>query len=274
VNAIVCSSAGNCAAGGSYVFTTSAPVNSPPFYASSWGYSAFVVTQTSGRWRTAEQVPGIMAINIGWDARLTLLSCPSAGDCTAAGGYLPGTVGDGNPGCDPADPSCPHVFAVTERHGIWGSAQATYLNDGNALTCVSAGDCVLGGDTANTNSYANVVTETNGKWGKLRQISGLGAGTCSCDASTVHSVSCSSAGYCAAGGTSNELSAFVASERHGTWGLGITPAGIPAQYNNGYYPAAMVNAVACPPGIDLCAAGGFYQGPNGGLRAFLASQSR
>jgi hypothetical protein len=270
VNAVVCSSAGNCAAGGSYVFNTSPP---PP-QNQSWpnGASAFAVTQTKGVWGTAEQVPGITGLNGGWHAGLTLMSCPSAGNCTAAGYDFPG------PGCDPGDPTCWGIFGVSEQHGIWASAHGFQVTDINALTCVSAGDCVLGGDVANTNSFATVVTETNGNWGKLRQISGLGEPTCSCQASTVASVFCSSAGYCAAGGTTNGFSAFVASERHGIWGKGVTPAGIPAQYspnyNNPHYAAAMVNAVACPPRIDLCVAGGFYQGPDGGLRAFLVSQSR
>ena len=37
---------------------------------------------------------------------------------------------------------------------------------------------------------------------------------------------------------------------------------------------AMVSAVACPPKIDFCAAGSFYEGPKGGLRAFLVSQGK
>jgi hypothetical protein len=50
----------------------------------------------------------------------------------------------------------------------------------------------------------------------------------------------------------------VASERHGAWSRAILPAGIPAQYSSDFA-GAMVNAVACPPRIDLCVAGGFYQ---------------
>lgn len=265
VTAVWCMSAGSCVAGGSYVFTTTAPVSTAPFYASSTGYSVFVVTEKRGVWGTAEEVPGIMGLNGGWDAGLTLLSCPSTGNCTAAGGYLPVPEGEYE-ACDPADPTCPKTFAVSERNGTWQNAQSTELGGGNALTCPSAGDCVLGGNVANTSSFARIVTETGGTWGKLLVL----------NASTVSSVSCSSAGYCAAGGENSRYSAFVATERNGRWGKTVTPAGIAAQYspnfNNSDYAAAIVNAVACPPRIDLCAAGGFYPGHKGGLQAFLVSQ--
>ncbi len=275
VTALSCTSAGNCAAGGSYVFTTTAPVSTPPYYASSTGYSVFVVTETGGRWGTAEQVPGIMAINLGWNANLSLLSCPSAGNCAAAGGYLPQPVGPDPPVyCDPADPTCPQVFTVSEQHGTWKSALGTGLNFLNSLTCVQAGDCVLGGEFNTNSSYPSVVTETNGTWGKMLELSGVGGNNCDCWTATVDSVSCSSAGYCAAGGLSGLSSAFVATEQRGIWGKGVTPGGVPAEYGGFSLGPAQVSAVACPPGIDLCVAGGYYEGPKGGRRAFLVSQSR
>jgi hypothetical protein len=86
-------------------------------------------------------------------------------------------------------------------------------------------------------------------------------------------VSCSSAGYCAVGGQNGAYTAFVASQRHGAWGPAVTPAGLPASYSEGSS-GAMANAVACPPAITLCVAGGFYTGPRGGQRAFLVSQRR
>ncbi len=276
VNAVACSSAGNCAAGGTYVFTTTAPVETPPYYASSWGYSAFVVTEKGGKWGTAEQVPSMMAINVGWNANLSLMACASAGNCTASGGYLPNVVGPDPPVyCDPGDPTCPKIFTVSEVHGTWRSARGSGFSDGNALTCIAPDDCVLGGDVDNNNTSASVATETSGTWGKLLKLSGVGVAYCTCDAATVASLSCSSAGYCAAGGENGGYSAFVATERRGTWGKGVTPSGMPDQYSpTSFTVGARVNAVACPPGIDLCVAGGFYRGPKGGVRAFLVSQSR
>ncbi len=270
VDAIACSSAGDCAAGGGYRFATSVPST----YAPGAGTSAFVVTEKAGKWGAAEQVPGIMAINLGWEAGVSVLSCSSAGNCAAAGGYLPQPYGPDPPVyCDPYDPTCPKVFAVSERHGVWEHAQATWLNFLGALTCVPAGDCVLGGQYNTNNTYPSVVADTNGTWGPMLTLSGVSGNNCDCWVATVAALSCSSAGYCAAGGLSGLDSAFVATERRGTWGKGVTPGGIPAQFG-GFNVGAQVSAVACPPGIDLCVAGGYYDGPKGGHRAFLVSQSR
>ncbi len=86
VDAVTCASAGNCAAGGIYTSgTTDDLYGLPP-------YQPFVVTQTNGRWGTAKEVPGIAAVNEpdwAWGST-TLIACPSAGNCTAAGEYLTG----------------------------------------------------------------------------------------------------------------------------------------------------------------------------------------
>jgi hypothetical protein len=90
--------------------------------------------------------------------------------------------------------------------------------------------------------------------------------------SSFNSVSCASPGFCAAAGLDDANSAFLITEWHGTWGKAITPAGIPKEYR-GIYPGGPVSVVACPPRVERCVAGGFYQGPKGGTRAFLVSQA-
>ena len=73
-NSVSCASAGNCAAGGVYVD----------------GHrhgQAFVVNETNGTWRTAVEVPGSQTLNNGGWARITSLSCRSAGKCAAGGLY-------------------------------------------------------------------------------------------------------------------------------------------------------------------------------------------
>jgi hypothetical protein len=247
VNAIVCSSPGNCVAGGSYTFNAAQ-------YAII-GNSAFVVTQSKGVWGTAEQVPGIAALDVGVGSYLAVLSCSAVGDCTAAGPYAPG-----NPDVCDYPATCSGVFTVTEHNGTWKQAESQRLSDVNALTCVSAGDCVLGGDNiVDGNALAGLVSQTNGTWGKLATPA---------NASSVSVLSCSSPGYCAAAGPTGDGGVYVASERRGTWSNAILPAGIPVLYNGS------VSAVSCPPRIDLCTAGGYYDGPKGGQHAFLVGQSR
>jgi hypothetical protein len=261
--AVACSSPGTCAAGGQYAFNSDPP---PGIYTGTWGTSAFVLTETNGRWGKAEQVPGMAGLNQGWWASTTLISCPSAGNCTAAGTYVPAPYEPDN--CDPND-GCTDGFTVTEHKGGWETAKTSPLYwDLNALTCTGAGDCALGGDNMKESVLdlqGGIVNETNGTWGKLVTPDG---------AFSVYALSCSSAGYCAAGGPSSTGSAYVASERRGAWGKAFVPVGIPHESIGGNGPEAQVSAVSCPPGVDVCAAGGFYDGPDGGQHAFLVSQSR
>jgi hypothetical protein len=46
-----------------------------------------VVTETNGTWGTAEEVPGIAALNRGGVAGIASVSCGSAGECSAGGPY-------------------------------------------------------------------------------------------------------------------------------------------------------------------------------------------
>jgi hypothetical protein len=73
---VSCASAGNCSAGGYYGDGSSS------------GGQAFVVTQASGTWGKAEEVPGTAALNKGGSAGVESVSCASAGNCSAGGHYL------------------------------------------------------------------------------------------------------------------------------------------------------------------------------------------
>ena len=70
VSSVSCSSAGNCGAGGPYGNTR-----------------AFVVSERNGKWGKAEAAPGTTALNVGEDAAVNSVSCPSASRCFAAGSY-------------------------------------------------------------------------------------------------------------------------------------------------------------------------------------------
>jgi hypothetical protein len=255
LSAVSCSSAGNCGAGGIYVFGSN-PAGVPYGQA----FSAFVVTETNGVWGDAEQVPGIMPLNPGMYGGVDMISCPAAGNCTAAGydnAYWPS-----------CSYPCQGTFVVSERDGIWGTALNPGLTDNYVLTCVSAGDCVDGGDWLESEE-AGVVSETNGTWGGVVGLDGAHAPY----GPDVVSVSCSSVGYCVAGGVNSANMAFVATEQHGTWGKAITPAGIPSSdYTSASGRGAQASAVACPSGMSLCVAGGFYEGRKGGFQAFVVSQ--
>ena len=88
----------------------------------------------------------------------------------------------------------------------------------------------------------------------------------------VNSVSCASAGNCAAGGYYNDLDnggqAFVASERDGAWRKAIEVPGTAALNSLG----AEVASLSCA-SAGNCAAGGSYTDRSGHSQAFVASQT-
>jgi hypothetical protein len=266
VDSVSCASAGNCIAGGQY--STCATCITDNGYAPVYPY---LVTEAHGSWGTAEEVPGLGALLTGGaDADTTVVTCASAGNCAAAGYYqaddvdmcqdtssprLPEAADPPprlGPATEPPPPDgCSEVFVVNERHGTWGQVAGTFAWSSyvGPLTCPAAGDCVVGGiyETGPLAGFGMVRSETNDKWGHSLKLTGT---------QQVNSVSCASAGYCAAGGTNDAGSAFVISQWHGIWGKAVTPAGIPVRYNPDEPGGATVSAVACPPRITLCVVGG------------------
>ena len=96
-----------------------------------------------------------------------------------------------------------------------------------------------------------------GSWGRAIAVPGLGALN-KRGAAEVTSVSCASAGNCAAGGhyadRHGNQQGFVASERNGRWGTAIEVPGLGALNPGGY---ADVVSVSCG-SAGNCAAGGYY----------------
>src|SRR5258706_4995879 len=76
VKSVSCASAGNCAAGG--LFTDG-----------SGHIQAFVASEINGTWHAAIEVPGTGGLNKGGNAAVKSVSCASAGNCAAGGGYTP-----------------------------------------------------------------------------------------------------------------------------------------------------------------------------------------
>jgi hypothetical protein len=107
-----------------------------------------------------------------------------------------------------------------------------------------------------------VTTQKNGVWGRAIEIPGLGALNRGGSAH-VSSVSCGSAGNCAAGGSyqdqSRNYQGFVVVERNGRWGKAID---VPV--------LGPVISVSCP-SAGNCAAVGDYSNTSGGrTQGFVA----
>src|SRR5215468_6936018 len=100
-----------------------------------------------------------------------------------------------------------------------------------------------------------------GSWGRAVEVPGLGAlneGADAVDVTGVSSVSCASAGNCAAVGSYRDQyhhdQGFVSSERKGVWGRAVEVPGLGALNKGG---AAFVSSVSCGSAGNCVAAGSY-----------------
>jgi hypothetical protein len=98
LGAVICPSAGNCSADGTYN-TTPAGAN-----------EAFVSTETNGVWGTATELPGIATLNQAHLLGVTALSCGAPGNCSLGGWYYE-AIRHAKP------------YLATQKNGDWSNAQ-------------------------------------------------------------------------------------------------------------------------------------------------------
>jgi hypothetical protein len=195
----------------------------------------FVVNERKGRWQSAEEVPGLGALNVGGGAEVGTVRCASAGDCVAGGRYKSSTASNPN-----SLPGIFQPFVVSEHNDVWSAAQEVpgieAINSGedaglSYLSCPSAGNCGAGGyyfDDSIDGPFVHpwVASEKDGRWGNADNLSG--GALPYLNLSSVSSISCPSAGNCVVTGfgtglVSGASPAWVATEKNGRWG---TPTGI------------------------------------------------
>jgi hypothetical protein len=258
-NSVSCGSAGNCSAGGTYTD-------------SSGHGQAFVVNEVNGTWGTAEEVPGTAALNQGRYAAIGSVSCGSAGNCSAGGGYTDSS-GRG------------HAFVVNEVNGTWGAAEEvpgtaalspTGLGWISSLSCGSAGNCSAGGDYSDSSGvgHAYVVNEVSGIWRAAEEIPGTAALNQN-RATVFGTLSCGSAGNCSAGGgytgSNGQPQVFVVNEVSGTWRAAEEVPGAAALAPNGFYFYG-ISALSCAP-AGTCSAGGTYFDKHRQTQAFVVNRT-
>ena len=164
--------------------------------------------------------------------------------------------------------------------GSWGTAIEVpglgALNTGGAayvtsVSCGSAGSCAAGGNYRDRHGLQGfVAVERHGRWGRAIGVPGLAALNKGRFAE-LNSVSCGSAGSCAAGGDYRDRhysqQGFVAVERNGRWGKAIEVPGL-AALNTGQEALGGVLSVSCA-SAGNCVAGGDYDNRRGG-QGFVA----
>ena len=225
---------------------------------SSGAQQAFVDSDVNGVWSRAQEVAG--ALNAGGLASVYSVSCPSLGNCTAAGGL---TDASGRA----------HAFAVSQVNGQWGDAvviaDGTALAPGDVVTiqklsCSSVGNCNGVGafaSAANQTEQPMAFKEVDGVWGTPVILPGLTTLNPS-GIGIISALSCPSASSCSVGGAvinlSNfEITGFIDDETNGVWGQVFLPSGIdaPAQGN-----ISTVDSLSCFAPGDCTAGGTVTQG--------------
>jgi hypothetical protein len=261
---VSCSSAGNCAEAANYLDNHD-------------NYRAFLDDEINGTWSPAKNVLGVTKGAV--QVQVSGLSCGSAGNCIAYGGYL-------TPAEEAAFFPFPIPFLEQEVAGVWQpavhvpglAALDPYSADGvDGVSCTSTGNCAVTGTFYTNGTFATFVTsEVNGVWQNATELPGLEAAGLSHNGyfeSPVLALSCVSDGNCILGGEltngGQNAEGFIAEETSGVWGAAeLVPGLASLDFGSG----AVVSAASCSsPGN--CMVGGTYLDANNAPQAFLATET-
>ena len=267
LTSVSCAAAGECAAVGSY-------------NASSVGEEGLLLNETSGVWTQGVEAALPATPFTSPNANLSSVSCVSAGDCSAVGSYNGSGSGQG--------------LLVSENSGRWATgieatppAGAAASSDVviNSVSCSSPGDCAAGGsyDTSGNDWEGLLLSESQDRWapGEEAVLPANAVTNPAISVTSVSSVSCASAGNCAAVGvylTSSpsvpqpllpaSQEGLLLSESSGVWSPGVE-ASLPANAaSTDSFHQAAVSSVSCTP-TGNCAAGGYFLDNSGNPQGLL-----
>lgn len=254
VESVSCARSGDCAAAGQYANAAGQ-------------LQGFVVDETNGVWRTAQDVPGLATLNAEGFASVDSVSCTAPGDCSAAGSW--------------DDAQGQHGFVVDQSHGTWGTVEgipALLLHESGlgppilSVSCAAPGDCAAVGADGTDGQYGGfVVNESGGTWGAPEAIPGL-ASLNTGNYAVMGAISCWAVGSCDAVGMYQVQPSvglergFMVEERAGAWHPAHTIPGLVGVTQDGY---ALPTTISCDATGD-CAAGGV----DGGGANFIVDKVR
>ena len=260
--AISCPAAGDCTAAGN-------------FEDGNGNFQAFTETSKNGHWAKAVPAafsPGVQ--NANPDASLDAVSCPSAGNCTAAGQFEDVSNGE-HPG------GAYEAFTQTSKNGVWGIAEPAAFLQGEesevpedqfvAISCASAGNCTAAGQFHDTSLNEEAFTETsnNGVWGSPTPAAFGPNVQSSAPNDGFNSVSCKSAGNCTAAGCFIDINgnqqAFTETSKNGAW-ADVVPASFGPNVQDPE-PSACFSAISCG-SAGNCTAAGQFEDSAGNYQAF------
>jgi hypothetical protein len=255
LRSVSCPSAGNCAAVGDYDDTTGFP-------------QGLLLSESSGTWAQGVEAMLPMNANATPNVFINSVSCPSAGNCSAVGGY---TDNIGNR----------QGLLLSESSGTWAQgvelappagASSDLRPNIQSVSCPSAGNCSAVGRYADSSGHFQgvLLTESSGLWAQGVEAT-LPAGANATPNVFINSVSCPSAGNCSAVGSYADSSShgqgLLLSESGGTWAA--IEASPPA--NAGTNPNANVGSVSCP-SAGNCSAIGTYEDSSSHFQGVFLSE--
>jgi len=254
MNSVSCASAGNCTAVGAYDD-------------SSRHQQGLLLTQTAGTWTRGVKPPLPASAGSNPGTNVYSVSCASAGNCTAVGGY---------------DDSSRHQqgLLLTQTSGTWTAVKAPLPAGAAAnpqalvksVSCASARNCTATGFYANRSGgfRALVLTKTSGTWTAARAPVPAGAAANPDD--FLGAVSCTSAGNCAATGDYLDRlgrdQGLLLTKTSGTW----TAVKAPLPAGTVFDPFADVNSVSCT-SAGNCTATGTYSDNSDHRQGLLLTQT-
>lgn len=264
VRSVVCSSARNCSAVGSYLDNATPTSRSV----------GFVVDEVGGSWQSATAISVTASTNSDPNVAINQIACASVGNCVAVGSFV--DVNDVTQG-----------LLVDQLNGAWARGQTLTL-PANAsayagaslseVACVKKAACtVLGTFNSNTGAVEGLsATESGGQWPRAREL------TMPSDAAInphvflygFQGLACASPGSCSLGGqyqnSAGVIEGFLENENHGTWKSAVTlalPSGATQAGKNGG-----VVAISCPR-VGNCRAGAAYLDGTGVYQALVVTET-
>jgi len=267
---VSCPQAGTCAAVGTYTDEASS------------GQDGWLLDERAGQWGAGETMPlPADAAPFGDPERggtspffgFSGLACPSAGECTAVGGYWGrGDVEQGLIETEHDGVWMPAVRApVPSNAGLNTASANAFESPLEAVACAAAGDCAAAGWYLDTEGrrHGLLLSEHGGVWQarELRLPSGVspGAGV------DLRSVACPAPGACVAVGETvdhGRARGLLVAERGGVWARALTAA-LPANARGG---RSVLTSVACV-SSRRCTAVGYSVARSGRTRGLLIGLS-
>ena len=258
LSSVSCAADGECSAVGRYLDAAQT-------------HQGLLVTETAGGWQTGTEATLPAGAATDPSVQLVAVSCASTGNCSAVGTYSDSA---GNK----------QGLLLTESSGTWGTAIKAALPAGaganpqvllQSLSCSTAGNCAAAGTYSDSagNKQGLLLTESTGVWATGVKAA-LPANAAAAPNVALTSISCASAGNCAAVGSYNDSSGatrgLLLSETSGVWATG-TSAALPA--GAGTNPKVTLGSVSCASAGNCAAVGSYDDGAGATLGLLLSATS-